>query len=280
MIFLKKPIIFLALVLMAFPRTGVAQYLFQVEPLFNYLSDLKRYEISGNYNLPFATFNGVTRAVGPNNNFLGDSTGHRAQSGTGFGGSIGLSMPFKATGHISCWAVSLALMGNIYTWTDLNETLNGSTYTKVTPTLSAGTTQIALPIGIEYKVGNDAILTKRLAFGTSLGAGLMPQFNMTTLSSVSGESAHYAFGCTPFVKAEGSFFIGFDLKVRITYSIGDIMLTDINHAIATPMTDGAFRITSNGNLMLSLVIMPFSGGWRETSWWNTYDTYNEHDRLN
>jgi hypothetical protein len=63
------------------------------------------------------------------------------------------------------------------------------------------------------------------------------------------------------------------------YNMGDITLIDVNKPIPT-LTDGPFKITSNSNITLSLILMIFSPGWDETDWWNTHDTYNQHDRLN
>ena len=182
MIFFKKPLLFIALAVLLVPASGSAQYLFQVDPLFSYLKDAQRYEIAGTMAMPFATFAGVTR-VSAGGVYQGDSTAKRTQAGTGIGGSFGLSLPFKATGHISCWAMNLHLMGHMYTWTDLNQTMGlDGNYTPATTSLEASTIQVALPIGVDWKAGCDAIKSKRLAFCTSLGAGLMPQFNMTTIT--------------------------------------------------------------------------------------------------
>jgi hypothetical protein len=274
----KKPILFLAFAVLVMPASGFAQYLFQVDPLFSYFTDFQRYELSATYVVPFATFAGVSRVNDGGGNYQGDSTAKRTQVGTGFGGSLGLSLPFKATGHTSCWAVNFHLMGHMYTWTDLNQTLGtDGTYHTATPSLSASTIQIALPIGIDWKAGNDAIKTKRLPFGTSLGVGMMPQMNITSVSGYEG--SHYAFGCTPYAKVEGSVFVGLDIKVRAIYTMGDITLIDADHPIYGS-TDGPFKITSNANFMLSLVVMIGSGGWEEYSWWTTHDTYNLFDRLN
>lgn len=277
----KKPILFLAFAVLVMPTTGFAQYLFQVAPLFSYFRDFQRYEISGTYVVPFATFNGVTRVQDANGNYQGDSTLKRTQVGSGIGGSIGLSLPFKATGHISCWAVNFHLMAHMYTWTNLNPTMGtDGSFVNVTPALTASTIQVALPIGIDWKAGNDCIKSKRLPLGTSLGVGFMPQMNMTTVSNPPpGQNAQFAFGCTPYAKVEASFFAGLDIKLRAIYTIGDITLIDVNQPIQG-YNDGQFKITSNGNLMLSLVIMIGSGGWEEYSWWTTHDTYNQHDRLN
>ena len=277
--FFRKPIILLALAAVVSPVSGFAQYLFQVDPFFSYFRDAGRYELSGNYVMPMATFEGVVR-IENSGLYRGDSTAKRVTPGSGIGGSLGLAIPIKATGHISCWAIGLQAMVNMNTWTDLNQKMSSDgSYTSSSKPLTAATMQIALPIGLEWKAGCDAITTKRLAFGTALGAGMMPQVNMTTIDNASGIDGHMAFGATPYLKGEVAFNVGLCLKLRVMYTMGDITLIDVPKAIPN-YTDGPFKINSNGNLILSLVIMPFSGGWPEYDWYNTHDTYNQHDRLN
>ena len=276
----KKPIIFLALALIAIPKSGFAQYQFEVDPFFSYFTDLQRYDLAFTEVLPFATFQGVVPAYA-NGHYIGDTTAKRKTPGAGIGGSIGLSIPFKATGHISCWAVDFRLMANMYTWTNLNETysLDGS-YHAVTPDLGATTLQVAIPIGIEYKIGNDAIKTKRLAFGTTLGGGVMSSYNITNLNpSDTAIKSHGAFGFNPYAKVDISVFLGICFKLRFMYTMGDVTLIDVNKPTDYRI-NGPFKVTSNGNFMISLVLMPFSGGWYERKWYNTHDTYNQHDRLN
>jgi hypothetical protein len=280
MIRFRKPLLIVALFALLAPGRSFGQYLFQVEPFFNYFSDAGRYELCGNLVLPQARYDGVI-PVYNGNTFKGDSTMRRTIDGAmGYGASIGLSIPIKATGHISCWAAHVELMGNFYSWQDLNQKMGvDGTFSSSSTALTATTIQIGLPLGVEWKAGCDAILSQRLNFGTSLGAGFIPQVNMTSLDNVSNIDSRLAFGFRPYLKAEGAVFIGMCVKLRAMYSAGDIMLIDANKAIPT-MTDGPFRVMSNGAFMLSLIIMPFSGHWGEYSWWNTYDTYNQHDRLN
>jgi hypothetical protein len=275
----KKPIIGLACALLAMPMSGFAQYQFEVDPFFSYFNDLQRYEIAFTGVLPSAQFQGVTPAYA-GNTYIGDTTAKRPTPGIGYGGSIGLSIPFKATGHISCWAMDIHILANMYTWTDLNKTysIDGS-YHSITPSLDGTTLQIGLPIGIEWKAGNDAIKTKRLPFGTSLGVGVMPSYNMTNISKLDSANSHGAFAFNPYVKGEISLFLGIDFKLRVMYTLGDVTLIDVNKA-PNYRIDGPFKVTSGNNLMVSLVIMPFSVRWNEHSWYTTHDTYNMHDRFN
>jgi hypothetical protein len=280
MIFFKRPLLIIAFALLIIPKDSFGQYQFEVKPFFSYLKDLKRYELSFNAILPNGYFQGVQQVN--SGSYIGDTTIKRTMAGVvGFGGSIGLSMPIKATGHISCWAVVVALGFNTYSWTNLNSTYgaDGSLVAPTSNILTAATTQISLPIGIDWMVGNHAIDTKRLGLGTAMGLGVIPAYNMTSVSNGSGLPTGSRFGFTPYAKIEGSFFIGWDVKIRAMYTMGNVSLIEVNRPIPG-MTDGPFKVVSTSNIMVSLVLMPFSGGWRETKWWNTYDTYNKHDRLN
>lgn len=276
--FIKKPIILIAFVLFAIPMTGFAQYQFELKPFLSYFKDPGRYELGFNYGLlSVGQYQGVMK-YGPG----GDTTASRNIANTSIGGSIGLSLPFKATGHISCWAMSIHLMANMYTSETLNQTMGSDgTYKPSTPALTANTMQIALPIGVEWKVGTDAILSKRLATGATFGAGLMPQYNMTsmTASGISNAPTGSSIGIYPYAKVECAFFIGMCVKLRFMYTMGNIDYIDVNKPIAG-FTDGPFRIMSNENLLFTAIIMPFSVGWKESAWWNTHDTYNQHDKLN
>ncbi len=277
---IRKAGIVFAIVFAMVPVLGFAQYQHTVDPFWSNLRNPLRYEIGGGLVMPSGTFTGVVHVQGSNGVYKGDSTASRSLSSQGFGGSIGLALPFKATGHISCWAVSAQLSGNIYSWEGLNQTmgLDGS-YNDADVPLNAGTMQFTMPIGIDYKIGNDAILTKRLPFAAAFGVGVMPQFAMTTLEDISGFKAQYGYGCTPYAKFDWSIFAGICWKLRFMYSMGNINLLDVNSRLGT-YNDGPFTISSGSQFMVSLMFMPFSGGWKEFAWYNTYDTYNQHDRFN
>jgi hypothetical protein len=253
-----------------------------MKPFLSYFKDIQRYELSFNYTMNNGFFEGVTQATSTAYNtgaYYGDTNVNRAISTTGYGGSIGLSLPFKATGHISCWAATMQLGVNMYTWNNLNSTyINGEIVDPSGDILTASTMNIHLPIGIDWKVGNDAIKSQRLALGASFGAGVIPQVTMTSLSSGTPNSGTN-FGFTPFAKVEFGWRWGWVFKLRGMYSMGQYNLLYINREIPG-VSDGPFRISSTSNITVSLVIMPFSGGWRETDWWNTFDTYNKHDRFN
>jgi hypothetical protein len=281
MSFIKKPLGSLVFVFLLATTPGFAQYVHNVAPFFSNFKNKHRYEIGGNLIIPSGEFTGVVR-VNDGNTYRGDSTATRSMSGDmGYGIDLGLSLPFKGTGHISCWAAAIHLMANQYMWKNLNQTMSTSgSYVDATVPVNATTLQIALPIGIEWKVGNDAILSKRLNFGTSLGAGVIPQLNITELEGVPYIDKGYGWGFRPYAKAELAIFTGICWKLRFMYTPGNVNLLDVNRKLTNNLTDGPFTIRSTSNFIMSLIIMPWSVSWRETDWWNTYDTYNQHDRFN
>jgi len=278
---LKKAITCCVFSLALLPKSGFSQYHHTVEPFFSYFGDIKQYELGFNYVMPFAKFEGVVPAYdGSGNKYIGDTTAKRSTPGSGIGGSIGLSIPFKATGHISCWAMNLHLVGNMYTWTNLNDKyMPDGSYKAVTPALEASTIQVALPIGIDYKAGNEVIQSRRLALSTSMGVGVMPSFTMTSLTGADSLKPYKAFGFHPYAKFEFGFLLGINMKIRLMYTMGDVTLIEVKKPTDYRI-NGPFKVTSNGNFMVSLVLMPFSVGWSERAWYNTHDTYNQHDRLN
>jgi hypothetical protein len=242
--------------------------------------------------MPGGEFNGVTRVTDPSSPYYrGDTTMSRKLTGqTGFGLSIGVSAPFKRTGQISCWAMDVQLLLNYYAWTKLNPTLSkDGSYTDPVAgdEMNAISYQVALPLGVEYKIGCDAaVLTKRLNLCATFGGGVIPQMWMTNLTTVSTYDNQFSFGVAPYVKAEAGFFAGICWKLRLMYSYSRINLFDANKSIPSltsnqyPATDGPFGFATTSNFMVSLILMPFSAKWPETQWYNTYDTYNPDERLN
>lgn len=278
----KKLLSFTAIALL--PMTGSAQYLhdMQLDPFFSYFRDARRYEISGDGALAMGYLNGVQQVN--EGLYIGDTTVKRNITATGFGGNIGLSLPFKATGHISCWAATIALGFHMYSWTDLNSIYqrDGSMKAPTDNSLGATTMNISLPLGVDWKVGNDAICTKRLIFSASMGGGVIPAISMTSITGASQSVPDYMnFGFTPYAKVEGGVFLGWEVKLRLMFTMGDVNLMKVKTPIfGSTGNDGPFQLCNQANIMVSLVLMPFSGGWREYAWYNTFDTYNQHDRFN
>lgn len=280
--FIKKLPVLFALAFLGIPNCSFAQYHYDCDPFFSYFKDPKRWDFSMGVVATFGQFDGVTQLNSSNpTSFRGDTTMKRnMMAQMGFGGAIGVFAPFKGTGHISYWGMDVQIMVNEYIWQNLNQTYGTDGSFKNNPVpLSANTLQLAIPLGVSYKIGCDAILTKRLPLCAAFGLGIIPQLNYTNLESINQFNAGYGFGVTPYAKMDLGFFAGICWKVRFMYTYGKVNLFDANAAVPK-LTDGPFSIASTSNIMVSLVIMPFAGGWAETGWWNTYDTYNKHDRFN
>jgi hypothetical protein len=213
--------------------------------------------------------------------YLGDSTlKRRTLSNPGYGGTIGTTIPIAATGHISLFAFSINIMGNMYSWSDVNRVYQvDGVYKQALTPVDATTLQIALPLGIDWKIGSDAICTKRLIMGWGVGGGIMPNYNMSTATNLKDIGSQATFGVIPYVKSELAFALGICFKVRAMYSWGDVELLNAQKKYPG-FTDGPFKITNNSNLQFSLIIMPFSKRWRESAWYNDYDSYNWNEGLN
>ncbi len=274
--------IWIVAVLLCSPLFSLAQYKFEIKPFFSYFRDIRRWEIAANYITTHGTFNGVIPMYGVNNLYLGDTTLKRGiMASPGFGGSIGVTVPFAATGHISVWAFTIHAMVNQYKWTDLNVAKNIDNTAKIpTSRLNASSLQLGIPVGIDYKIGCDAIATKRLKFCAAFGGGFLPHLTFTSLdSAINSIPPEANIGFNPYVKAEVGIFVGWCVKVRAMYTMGNVELMNSGAAV-NPYTDGPFKLTANGHAIFSLILMPFSHRFGESSWYNDYDSYNWNEKLN
>lgn len=279
----KRLSICIVVILLATTYVSQAKYKSELRPFFSYLTDPRRWEIGGTYTTVNGTFNGVIPIYGYNNRYLTDSTLKRSiASEPGFGGLIGVNVPFASLGHVSVLALTLGFSYNQYSWKEINKAYNlDGSYKSLPHILNAKTTQIGMPVGIDYKIGCDAINSKRMLLGATLGVGAIPHFNSTSLDSVSKAlGPQQSIGVNPYAKAEVSFFIGICVKFRAMYSMGNVELMNMGINAVAPYTHGPFKLTTNSQTSFSFIIMPFSYKWRETNWYNTYDSYNWNERLN
>jgi hypothetical protein len=265
--FIKNPLRLIFLVLLLTPVMSFGQF-------------FDRFEIGYNYVSATGTYTGVSTVIDGNGNFAGDTTGKRTITATGFGIDLGTTFPLKRLGHTKMLGLTIHLIVNEFVWGNLNQvyTLNGD-FVNANNNMDGLTEQIAMPIGLDYKMGTDAILTKRLHFGASFGLGIYPSLNATVMvdpANLNGGGG-LGFGINPYAKAEVALFGGICFKFRAMFSYGNVPYIDQNKSLVS-LTDGPFKITGTSNLMLSFIIMPFGWHWRETGWYNTYDTYNPYEK--
>ena len=271
-----------AVLFLTLPLSGFGQFKFEIQPFFSYFRDLGRYEIGVNGTFAQGTFDGVVRETGYSGQYLGDKTTKRNISAIpGFGGDLGIAIPFAATGHISIWAFSMHLMLNEYAFNDLNKTHDiDSGYKAFPKPLNASVLQVGVPVGIDWKVGCDAICSKRLVFGAAFGAGFIPHFNVTSLNdSMKAVVPQQSIGFNPYIKAEGSFFRSTCIRLRLMYTMGNVELMSTGAKIPV-YNDGAFKVTNNSQFVVSLLFIPFANRWHESAWYNDYDSYNWNEKLN
>ena len=276
----KGRLLLFAFLSLFFSVRSNAQYNYFFKKPFRYLRSISHYELGISNNLATGDVFGATPVYNHNMGYMGDTTIHRnINAKQGYGGFIAVAVPFARLGHLSALSLDMGIMYNTYIWNDLNETYSSDGgFHKNSTSLNAVTDQFAVPIGINYKVGTDAIASKTKHLGLTLGVGVMPQLNYTALEGLSSSvtTTEATFTALPYAKAEIAFFLGICFKLRAMYSFGDVPMIYQEKTITT-LTDGPFKLTNKSNFVFSLVLMPFSYKWDEKSWWNTYDTYNSYD---
>lgn len=123
---------------------------------------------------------------------------------------------------------------------------------------------VGIPISLDYKSGAEAAWDRDEGNMFAIGAGICPKIIATGyFNEVSWLSV------TPFAKAEFGFFAGLAMKLRATYFIGEQVYANDNpyYAVgyysgqAAPDFDATLKVSTGGELVISLLIMPFSRSW-------------------
>ncbi len=238
-----------------------------------------RMEVGYSYVTATAHFSGKSGFYDLNDNRIGDTTVNRnisAKAGAGY--SLGLYVPLKRVGKKNMWAVDMAIVYNEFIWEGLNQgySADGS-YFSVSgfPDLFGVTVSVGAPVSIDYKIGTDAICSKKRRFGCTFGAGVIPTYNLTALVGVDGAGIGAGMSVNPFVKGEVAIFGGICWKLRCIYSFGNVPYIDLTKNDLA-FTSGPFKVTGKSNMMLSLVIMPFAWHWKDETWYNVRGRYNPY----
>jgi hypothetical protein len=238
-----------------------------------------RMEIGYSYVTASAEFKGKSGFYDADLNYKGDTSVTRtikAKAGAGY--SLGLYVPLKRVGKKNMWAIDMGLVYNEFIWEGLNQgyTTDG-TYINVSgfPDLFGFTVSIGAPVSIDYKIGTDAICSKKRRFGCTFGAGVIPTYNLTALVGIDGAGVGAGMSVNPFVKGEVAIFGGICWKIRGIYSFGNVPYIDLTKNDLA-FTSGPFKVTGKLNMMLSLIIMPFAWHWKEETWYNTHGRYNPY----
>ena len=186
---------------------------------------------------------------------------YEMKTNAAWGFTAGTFIPIKRMGGASSLNLGIDYMYNMMTWKSTLSTQFGDLL------FDGATVQMALPIGLDFKFGADALQVKTYRFCGTLGAGAYPSYALSTVTG-SPISIDPVFAFAPYVKAEVGIYAGICMKVRALYAIGDLEYMSAKETAdnSSPTT----KLTGKSNLAISLLIMPFSYKWQEEDWWNTY----------
>lgn len=190
-------------------------------------------------------------------------------SNTGsFGGGIGISFPL-VTGKTTGLAISCAYMAMFYNF-KVKDSIPVTQHTSIKESMQY--MSMYLPVSLDFKVGGDAVYNRDIKYMVTLGAGAMPFFYGTPTygSDLSIGDDEANVGIKAFGKAELGFFAGIAMKLRATCSFKKILFDEQNTYEEVPDKStqlgyvnitGHYKVTTNPELTLSLVLMPFSRKW-------------------
>lgn len=132
--------------------------------------------------------------------------------------------------------------------------------------LTALTILFEAPLGLQYKSGGEASLNPKDKFLFSMGAGFAPTFAITgfAFSNDAGGDvgADAVFKLRSYVMAEMGMYFGVAMKIRAMYYVSPFTLY---HREEGDIEEGRINatLTGNNNIVVSLLILPFSMKWKE-----------------
>lgn len=121
----------------------------------------------------------------------------------------------------------------------------------------------SIPISLDYKTGAEAISDRYLKSSFAFGAGISPRF--VAYGLLGGKATP---SISPFLKIEAGYFVGLAFKIRMLYFVGKqtwdkgyMMQPVVSNA---PMgNDVYYNLSSTGEFMVSLIVMPYSRAWTD-----------------
>ncbi|MBS1779755.1 MAG: hypothetical protein JST70_10560 [Bacteroidetes bacterium] len=226
--------------------------------------DQSRMELCVSYPLPQAFIETQYEVFDPETQTVSMSkkTLHTLTVSKAWGAGVSMSFPLTS-GKKTCLAISSAFMGNVFTLSPSKPILISPN--KYFSPLSY--TCIYFPVSLDFKYGADAIYTRNLKSMFNIGFGAYPY-----ICESSRQSGY--IGVTPFVKAEFGFFAGIAMKIRATCSLKSMNYDEdgsyeiptqyhnsYGNIVRSPDIQGTYTIQGSPDLILSLVILPFSRKW-------------------
>lgn len=177
----------------------------------------------------------------------------------GFGATLGTHIPISKFGDATALALTIDGMYNLLVWDmePVNDVYNTNTagYNKQY-TITGGSVQLSVPIGLDLKFGCEAALEKSKGACFSFGAGAMPTAALTAYQ----DNAGAIIRMQPYLKAEFGLMAGICVKVRAIYAMGKFDYINAKNDLGDVDTYGS-SLTSRSTMTLSLLLMPFSYSW-------------------
>ena len=117
-------------------------------------------------------------------------------------------------------------------------------------------------IGVDYRVGGDAVLDKSKRGMFNVGAGFSPSFMALRYAPLNEVIPPMQFKMIPYLKAEAGFFLGIAFKVRAEMMFGKMTYFDVTGKDEDSQMDISMKGKITG-FRLSLGLMPYSWHWGE-----------------
>lgn len=123
---------------------------------------------------------------------------------------------------------------------------------------------ITFPFSLDIKVGAEGASDRSLKSMYTFGAGAA----LRTFIFEMGSDDVGLMQVSPFLKVEAGYFAGIAFKLRAQYFIGSQVWSEDDFDFnvvenAAPDSKPFFRLSSGGDLVFSLILMPFSRAWDE-----------------
>lgn len=118
-----------------------------------------------------------------------------------------------------------------------------------------------VPLGLEYKSRAEARSDKELKTMYTVGAGVALIVNSASLLEAYGID-----NISPYLKFEFGYHMGIAFKLRATYFIGEQVWDEFYGAgTDNPYREGLYnyKVSTSGDLVIGLIIMPFSYTWND-----------------
>lgn len=199
---------------------------------------------------------------------------------------MGWSLRLKklGRGEQSALGLNVGMQENMFMWShtskihrEINPSFPSSDENFMDEKTVGASMQIGVPISLDIKFGHDAFKYRNIRWGGSLGVGVMP--NMIFSAGIPNfDSESFNGNITPFIKGDISIFAGIAIKLRGQIGFATT-LGDSKNSLFGGQAGGIgesttvkheYKVQSPIQATFSIVLMPFSWGWEEKGFWNTY----------